>query len=301
MQHLSRKHAEIAFAEYFPELCSRPSHSLPDASLSDSNTTVLVDPSPPAFDPAKKNQAMPAMDLCSTCVGTDLSCSDFFSELKPLRDRLARTLNALDQVLKALEPGRNVRDNSTMTDLRGDDLTTTGSDVSDVSAMFMRTVPPRNQDTVIQAASSSIPETPKSLLSKRSRTGLRGLTKTVDLFVSGIHPRTSAGDLKCHVEKTIPDFKIRQISHPDARSKSFLLSVPMSHAHMPLCPDFWPRFIRCRRFVPPRFGPLATYGSGSRVPCSGLHILDEGRELVVGQSAHSFPRRHDLLENAKCD
>ena len=78
-----------------------------------------------------------------------------------------------------------------------------------------------------------------------------------ELFISNVDPRATVSDVLVFLRSKVTVLKIRQISHPNARSKSFFVEVPHGEVDYAMCPQFWPRSIRCREFVRPLEGLLA--------------------------------------------
>ena len=81
-----------------------------------------------------------------------------------------------------------------------------------------------------------------------------------ELFVSNVDQDTTISDVFLFLQRKATVVKLNQISHPDARSKSFLLAVPSCEVDNILCPDFWPIGVRCREFVRPTVGRLTNVG-----------------------------------------
>ena len=81
-----------------------------------------------------------------------------------------------------------------------------------------------------------------------------------EIFVSNVDLDTSISDVFCFLKRKVTVVRLAQISHPGARSKSFVLSVPSYELGNVLCPKFWPIGVRCREFIRPTVGRLANVG-----------------------------------------
>ena len=81
-----------------------------------------------------------------------------------------------------------------------------------------------------------------------------------EIFVSNVDLDTSISDVFLFLKRKVTVVRLTQISHPDARSKSFVLSVPSYELDNVLCPKFWPIGVRCREFIRPTVGRLANVG-----------------------------------------
>jgi hypothetical protein len=86
-----------------------------------------------------------------------------------------------------------------------------------------------------------------------------------ELFLSNVHHSISAADVKKFIEDKATVIQVRQISHPNAMAKSFLLTVPAAELNKLMWSSFWPPAVRCREFVRPRCGRLAS------APCYSYH------------------------------
>ena len=78
-----------------------------------------------------------------------------------------------------------------------------------------------------------------------------------ELFVSNVDQDTTISDIFVFLKRKATVIKLSQISHPYARSKSFVLTVPSCEVDNVLCPEFWPLGVRCREFIRPTVGRLA--------------------------------------------
>ena len=78
-----------------------------------------------------------------------------------------------------------------------------------------------------------------------------------EIFVSNVDLDTSISDVFLFLKRKSTVVRLTQVSHPDARSKSFVLAVPSHELGNVLCPQFWPIGVRCREFIRPTVGRLA--------------------------------------------
>ena len=81
-----------------------------------------------------------------------------------------------------------------------------------------------------------------------------------EFFVFNVDSATSISDVFVFLNGKATVVRLTQISHPDARSKSFILAVPSYERVSVLCPNFWPIGVRCRPFIRPTVGRLASLG-----------------------------------------
>ena len=73
------------------------------------------------------------------------------------------------------------------------------------------------------------------------------------LFIYRVSKETDNNDLHCFISErkfTVRDLNC--ISNPDAKFKSFKLSVPMSQYDALFKDDMWPEGIMVRRYIPPK-------------------------------------------------
>jgi hypothetical protein len=78
-----------------------------------------------------------------------------------------------------------------------------------------------------------------------------------ELFVYNLHTMTEVPDLLRYATARTKVLKLSKISHPDSRSASFLLVVPLSDERWVRDAEFWPDGVQCRRFIRPSTGRLA--------------------------------------------
>ena len=74
-----------------------------------------------------------------------------------------------------------------------------------------------------------------------------------DLFIYRVDPNTEAEDLRDYMMEK--GFEVRNlccISNPNARFKSFKLTVPLSEFKDLFSDTLWPDGVRVRKYVPPR-------------------------------------------------
>jgi hypothetical protein len=83
-------------------------------------------------------------------------------------------------------------------------------------------------------------------------------SKTVcELFITNVNRMVTIADALDFLNPKATVLGISLISHPNARSKSFVLTVPMDERYSLLDPMFWPSGVEARDFVRPRIGRLA--------------------------------------------
>ena len=78
---------------------------------------------------------------------------------------------------------------------------------------------------------------------------LSAFSTTGELFVSNVDHATTVSDIFLFLKRKATVLKLSQISHPYARSKSFMLTVPSRELGNVLCPEFWPIGVRCRELL----------------------------------------------------
>ena len=74
-----------------------------------------------------------------------------------------------------------------------------------------------------------------------------------DLFIFRVDPETEVADIRLHLEnRELHVRSLEQLSHPDAKLKSYRLSVPVSEYRQLFSEDLWPSGVRVRKYIPPR-------------------------------------------------
>ena len=70
-----------------------------------------------------------------------------------------------------------------------------------------------------------------------------------DLFLYRVDHETCVEDIRLFLRDYVKIISLECLSHPDAKFKSFKLTVPMSDfAKLTMNPDVWPKDVRVRRF-----------------------------------------------------
>jgi hypothetical protein len=75
--------------------------------------------------------------------------------------------------------------------------------------------------------------------------------------VYNVRRDTTTYEVLDYVREKVEVLGLTEISHPNASSKSFLLTVPQRYVDHVLSEHFWPCDVRCRNFVRPVSGRLA--------------------------------------------
>ena len=87
-----------------------------------------------------------------------------------------------------------------------------------------------------------------------NRSGLKGAPEPMrDIFVFRLDINTTKEDVEKHVKDNNCDLcTVSQKSHPEAKFKSFKVTVPVSHLNRLMDPEIWPLGVGIRRFRMPR-------------------------------------------------
>jgi hypothetical protein len=85
-------------------------------------------------------------------------------------------------------------------------------------------------------------------------------TNVAEIFVTNLNQSATISDLMDFLGSKVTVLGLSQISHSRSRSKSFLLSVPLTEEYRVLDPSFWPAGVKFRNFVRPSSGRLANAG-----------------------------------------
>ena len=88
---------------------------------------------------------------------------------------------------------------------------------------------------------------------------------TTELFISNVRRGTTVSDIADFLRPKVDVLNLCLISHPDARTQSYLLTISPDLADYVLCSDFWPLGICCRKFVRPISGRLASIRKGAEI------------------------------------
>jgi hypothetical protein len=87
---------------------------------------------------------------------------------------------------------------------------------------------------------------------------LPAYTSLSELFICNVGRRAEISELRGYLSsKALTVVDLEEISHPESRAKSYLLTVPLKDQGIALDPCFWPQNIQCRTFIRPRTGRLA--------------------------------------------
>jgi hypothetical protein len=89
---------------------------------------------------------------------------------------------------------------------------------------------------------------------------VRASATVKEVFVTNVSKEVAESDIREFVDKRVTILWLGQVSHPDAASKSFVLTVSLEESHIVLNPQFWPPGIQCRNFIRPKIGHLASVG-----------------------------------------
>jgi hypothetical protein len=94
--------------------------------------------------------------------------------------------------------------------------------------------------------------------SASSDSRLPAYTAVSELFLCNVGRSAEISKLRDYLSsKALTVVDLEQISHPESRAKSYLLTVPLKDQDIALDPCFWPQDIQCRTFIRPRTGRLA--------------------------------------------
>jgi hypothetical protein len=243
-------------------------------SLKEYFSTLKLPTAPPISNVSPKPcETQPQLDI--------VRLKTEFTKLGDLLANASTCVLGISQLLDAVKPRDDVpvtKEIATMTDQSSAPASTEPEAMADEATTSVE----------IQCGSScSVDETgyarcaPSTVSGVKPRKVPQG---NVELFVYNVEKGTRAIDIRQHAERYVRVNDVVTVSNVHAKYRSFVMSVSVSDANIVMSQDFWPPYVRCRRFIRPMSGRLARRNFG----CCSMYCACRGQGLVVGQTAHPW-------------